>query len=715
MTEWYDGIVTGIKNALEAVFIKKSDIKDNLTTNDASKVLSAKQGKELNNKITTLNNRYDGVYCANSGSNTSKPFYRLFNITSVNTSSQSSKFIFEITSATSTQYAKIAVYLRRNTTTSGYMIVDVIDSTNFDLSNIFFAYRSIYLDVFYKVDSMNYYRVKIVDDHLREGTLTQFSPTEGNVEAYASVESAGTTLYGANYGSIVDGTVNYKILASEIKKIGGTSSQFLKADGSVDTVVDNLTTDSSTRALSAKQGKWLYDNKLQYANKIEYITSTHTSATNAWTGTSTTISSLYTGLVIFYRLNQDPQGSTVGNVTLNLTLKDGTTTGAKSVYFQASRLTDEYQKYSVIVMVWDGSNWNIINTTSAVNNLTTTSSTRALSATQGKWLYDNKASSNDSRLSDARRPLMTRINATSDDHKSLNDFTTAGFYYCGNDNTEAPYIKRTPLNDGDSTPYSTNSSFFMLVETWNNANYLKQTVTYYQTGDTYIRTRTSSSTWKAWKLQLSEGNYSNHVASKSHTHTKSQITDFPTSMTPTAHTNATASNVGQATASVFGHVKLTDTYASNEGAASTGIVPSSKALYQAYKATNSYITSVDDKYNKSSDVYIRIIRTKSDGSIYSNQNDLLDFEGTRVQVLQGDKLNVKVRHQDGTVISGAYVRIVLGTTVKEGYTNSAGMLNASDSIGLNNGVNGIAYAILKGTETYHKSTDLAFIEYQTSQ
>ena len=59
MTEWYDSIVTGIKNALEAVFIKKSNISDDLTTDDATKVLSAKQGKKLQDEKVAINQGTD--------------------------------------------------------------------------------------------------------------------------------------------------------------------------------------------------------------------------------------------------------------------------------------------------------------------------------------------------------------------------------------------------------------------------------------------------------------------------------------------------------------------------------------------------------------------------------------------------------------------------------------------------------------------------------
>jgi len=51
MTGVYDTVCAAIKTALDAVYVKKADIADNLTTNDATKVLSAKQGKALNDKI----------------------------------------------------------------------------------------------------------------------------------------------------------------------------------------------------------------------------------------------------------------------------------------------------------------------------------------------------------------------------------------------------------------------------------------------------------------------------------------------------------------------------------------------------------------------------------------------------------------------------------------------------------------------------------------
>lgn len=123
---------------------------------------------------------------------------------------------------------------------------------------------------------------------------------------------------------------------------------------------------------------------------------------------------------------------------------------------------------------------------------------------------------NDSKLSDNRNPLMTWIGSSSTTTKDLNNFTSAGFYYCKHDTNESPYVSNQPLS-------SNQKSFFMLVETWNSTTYVKQTLTYYNTGDTYIRTKTSSSSWTAWKLQINEGNISTYASPTTHTHNKSDI------------------------------------------------------------------------------------------------------------------------------------------------------------------------------------------------
>ena len=91
----------------------------------------------------------------------------------------------------------------------------------------------------------------------------------------------------------------------------------------------------------------------------EYILGTQTAATGSWTGVSNTITELKDGIQIRYWL---PYAGS-GNATLNLTLKDGTTTGAIPIYRQggsasstgvvsANRVTTHYPAGSSISMIY---------------------------------------------------------------------------------------------------------------------------------------------------------------------------------------------------------------------------------------------------------------------------------------------------------------------------------------------------------------------------
>ena len=94
---------------------------------------------------------------------------------------------------------------------------------------------------------------------------------------------------------------------------------------------------------------------------VEYIIGTQNSDTNAWTGTSTDTGcsnkTIYTGKVIIYHL---PKAGTSSAATLNLTLPDGSTTGAKTVYRLASTTTTTtFASGCDILMVFDGTNWKV--------------------------------------------------------------------------------------------------------------------------------------------------------------------------------------------------------------------------------------------------------------------------------------------------------------------------------------------------------------------
>ena len=94
---------------------------------------------------------------------------------------------------------------------------------------------------------------------------------------------------------------------------------------------------------------------------VEYIVGTQSASTNAWTGTSTdtgcSSSTIYTGKVIVYHL---PYAGTSTAATLNLTLPDGTTTGAKNVYRLAgSTVSTNFGAGCDLFMVFNGTQWKI--------------------------------------------------------------------------------------------------------------------------------------------------------------------------------------------------------------------------------------------------------------------------------------------------------------------------------------------------------------------
>lgn len=94
---------------------------------------------------------------------------------------------------------------------------------------------------------------------------------------------------------------------------------------------------------------------------VEYIMGTQSASTNAWTGVSTdtdcSSSTIYTGKVIIYHL---PYAGTSTAATLNLTLPDGTTTGAKNVNrLTGNTITTNFGAGCDIFMVFDGTRWKV--------------------------------------------------------------------------------------------------------------------------------------------------------------------------------------------------------------------------------------------------------------------------------------------------------------------------------------------------------------------
>lgn len=78
-------------------------------------------------------------------------------------------------------------------------------------------------------------------------------------------------------------------------------------------------------------------------------------------------------------------------------------------------------------------------------------------------------------------------------------------------------------------------------------------------------------------------------------------TSYGITATPTAHAS-TATTYGAASASKYGHVKLSDNYTSSAGTAASGIGASSAAVYNAYNTLNSNLNIFPD-YNNTVALY----------------------------------------------------------------------------------------------------------------
>ena len=139
--------------------------------------------------------------------------------------------------------------------------------------------------------------------------------------------------YSPDSGSGTDTWRNVKVDGTEILGTATTT-------GALDLVKGNgLELTNSSGAVTFKNKAGIYN-----------VIGTQTAATASWTG-NIAVDALYNGLTINYFLPYAGVSST--NVTLNLTLADGTTTtGAKNVYLSTVRLTTHYGAGRVIQMTY---------------------------------------------------------------------------------------------------------------------------------------------------------------------------------------------------------------------------------------------------------------------------------------------------------------------------------------------------------------------------
>ena len=116
--------------------------------------------------------------------------------------------------------------------------------------------------------------------------------------------------------------------------------------------------DGTNLNINFKDGQTVLDSlnvtQMLLQHGVEYIESTQSASTASWTGV-TKSTSLNAGKTIVYRLLK---AGTSSNATLNLTFPDGTTSGAKPVYYTAdTRATTHYGANSIILLTYDGAGW----------------------------------------------------------------------------------------------------------------------------------------------------------------------------------------------------------------------------------------------------------------------------------------------------------------------------------------------------------------------
>ena len=131
----------------------------------------------------------------------------------------------------------------------------------------------------------------------------------------------------------------------------GKQGQYLRGDGTWATPTDTTYNEATTSAagLMSTVDKTKLDNVDTYATSIPFVVGTQTATTGTWTGMTSEISSLVDGQTIRYWLPYKGNG----NATLNLTLADGTTTGAINCYYNgATRLATHYAAGNIILLTY---------------------------------------------------------------------------------------------------------------------------------------------------------------------------------------------------------------------------------------------------------------------------------------------------------------------------------------------------------------------------
>ena len=175
-------------------------------------------------------------------------------------------------------------------------------------------------------------------------------PTYGNINTSGAITS-DTAVANGDKIVVADSSDSSKLIRTGISFDGSTTTKALTPKGTWEsfsasghTHDDRYYTESEVDTALA-----LKSDKSQDVNHNFYVVSTQTAKTGAWTGNLPNVDALYNGLTIDYWLGQDPDG----NASLNLTLKDGSTTGAVNCYYSGTtRLTTHIGKNNIMRLIY---------------------------------------------------------------------------------------------------------------------------------------------------------------------------------------------------------------------------------------------------------------------------------------------------------------------------------------------------------------------------
>lgn len=226
-------------------------------------------------------------------------------------------------------------------------------------------------------------------------------------------------------------------------------------------IIDNLTTNDATKPVSAKQAKVLNDKveSIEFGagglkDKVEK-TDPRLSDSREWTAETVSQAEAESGTATTRRAWTAQRVRQAATAMFNAV----TTTFTRTLLSRATA-----------AQVRSDLGLGNAATSNVINNLTTNDASSPLSAAMGKNLNDGKVDV----------PVSIPINS------DLNNYTTAGFYYCSVDEI-AITIENNP----------TNYSFSLLVEKTAGVN---QKLTVYGNGGGRTYTRSFYSTWTEWKI-----------------------------------------------------------------------------------------------------------------------------------------------------------------------------------------------------------------------